>query len=67
MDLAAQPGAEQAAHLPPGGTATAAAAQDWAATPLGPRESWPQSLKTAAEIVLGSNVPMLCAGARSCG
>ena len=49
--------------LPPGGTATAAEAMDWAATPLGPREQWPQSLKTAAAIVLGSNVPMaLCWG-----
>ncbi len=49
--------------LPPGGTATAAEAMDWAATPLGPRERWPQSLKTAAAIVLGSNVPMaLCWG-----
>jgi PAS domain S-box-containing protein len=34
------------------------AAQDWAATPLGPVESWPQSLKTAASMVLGSTVPM---------
>ncbi|WWC63422.1 uncharacterized protein I303_106024 [Kwoniella dejecticola CBS 10117] len=25
---------------------------DWAATPLGPRERWPQSLKTAASLVL---------------
>ena len=35
--------------------------QDWAATPLGPVESWPQSLKTAAGMVLGSNVPMFVA------
>jgi PAS domain S-box-containing protein len=44
--------------VPPGGTAAAAWAHDWAATPLGPPESWPQSLRTAASMVLGSNVPM---------
>jgi len=38
-----------------------AAAQDWGATPLGPVEAWPQSLKTAASIVLGSTVPMFVA------
>ncbi len=43
---------------PPGGTASAAWAHDWAATPLGPPADWPQSLKTAASIVLGSNIPM---------
>jgi PAS domain S-box-containing protein len=47
--------------VPPGGTATAAKAHDWSTTPLGPAESWPHSLKTAASIVLGSNVPMLLA------
>jgi PAS domain S-box-containing protein len=31
---------------------------DWAATPFGPVETWPQSLKTAASIVLGSTLPM---------
>jgi PAS domain S-box-containing protein len=31
---------------------------DWAATGFGPVESWPQSLKTAASIVLGSTLPM---------
>jgi PAS domain S-box-containing protein len=35
-----------------------AGAQDWGATPLGPVEAWPQSLKTAASMVLGSTVPM---------
>ena len=34
------------------------AAQDWAATPFGPVESWPQSLRTAASMVLGSTLPM---------
>jgi PAS domain S-box-containing protein len=31
---------------------------DWAATGFGPVEGWPQSLKTAASIVLGSSLPM---------
>jgi PAS domain S-box-containing protein len=47
--------------LPPGGNASAAWAHDWASTSLGPPEGWPQSLKTAASIVLGSNVPMFLA------
>jgi PAS domain S-box-containing protein len=32
--------------------------QDWARTAFGPVESWPQSLRTAASIVLGSTTPM---------
>ena len=31
---------------------------DWAATPLGPPESWPQSLKTAVRIMLTSRQPI---------
>ena len=54
--------------LPPGGTATAAAAQDWAATPLGPREHWPQSLKTAAsDRARQQRADVPRAGVRSCG
>jgi signal transduction histidine kinase len=34
-------------------------AKDWSAHPLGPAEHWPQSLKTAVSIVLGSNFPMI--------
>jgi hypothetical protein len=30
---------------------------DWAATPLGPAETWPQSLKTAVRIMLTSRQP----------
>ena len=32
--------------------------RDWAETPLGPRESWPQPLKTLVEVMLGSAQPM---------
>ncbi|PWU51673.1 hypothetical protein DLJ46_04515 [Micromonospora globispora] len=37
----------------------AIAAHDWSATPLGPIESWPQSLRTALTICLHSRFPML--------
>lgn len=33
-------------------------AHDWAATPLGPVDSWPRSLKTALDIVLACEFPM---------
>ena len=32
---------------------------DWAATPLGPVQGWPQSLRTAVSIVLASRHPLL--------
>jgi PAS domain S-box-containing protein len=32
---------------------------DWSATPLGPIEAWPQSLKSAIDIVTSSPVPMV--------
>ena len=34
-------------------------AKDWSATPLGPPESWPQSLRTAVSMVLASDFPMI--------
>jgi PAS domain S-box-containing protein len=34
------------------------AAVDWAATPLGPPDGWPQSLRTAVSILLSSRFPM---------
>lgn len=43
----------------PGEMAELARSLDWGATPLGPAESWPQSLKTAASICLHSRFPML--------
>ena len=33
-------------------------AHDWSATPLGPPELWPQSLRTAVRILLNTNHPM---------
>ncbi|HZG45642.1 MAG TPA: PAS domain-containing protein, partial [Allosphingosinicella sp.] len=36
-------------------------AHDWAATPLGPPDQWPQALKTAASILLSSKFPMFLA------
>ena len=33
-------------------------AADWAGTPLGPRERWPQSLRTATSLVMESKLPM---------
>src|SRR3954453_20551582 len=34
---------------------------DWAASPIGARDAWPQSLRTATEIVLSSRQPMFIA------
>src|SRR3712207_5420060 len=36
-------------------------AHDWRRTPLGDPEGWPQSLKTLAGVMLGSNQPMFVA------
>ena len=56
-----QPDSEPVSPIPPGGPGSAAHDFDWSTTPLGPRESWPAPLKTAADIVLGSNIPMMVA------
>ncbi|MDB5712002.1 MAG: hybrid sensor histidine kinase/response regulator [Sphingomonas bacterium] len=32
---------------------------DWSATPLGPLEAWPQSLKTATSMIIASPVPIV--------
>jgi PAS domain S-box-containing protein len=40
-----------------GGTGTLIRAYDWAATPLGPPETWPQSLRSALSICLHSSFP----------
>jgi hypothetical protein len=52
-----QPEPARPAHIP-------ARTQDWSGTPFGPVESWPQSLRTAASIVMGATLPMFIAWAR---
>ncbi len=50
-----------AAHLWPkseGKTAHCIRELDWSATSLGPAESWPQSLRTVIDLILGSSFPM---------
>jgi hypothetical protein len=37
---------------------------DWASTPLGPAEAWPQSLRTALSIMLNSAFPTFLAWGR---
>jgi len=32
--------------------------RNWSQTPLGPSDTWPQSLKTGIQIILGSRHPM---------
>src|SRR5690349_3026426 len=34
-------------------------ARDWSATPLGPVEGWPQSLRTSVHLILESQYPMM--------
>jgi PAS domain S-box-containing protein len=55
------PAAQRPYAVAVGPTGTAARAHDWAASPLGAPEAWPQALKTTASIALGSNIPMLIA------
>ena len=56
----AMPQRPEAAHTLSGGGELGALmrATDWAQTPLGPPEHWPQSLKTCVRIVLTSRQPM---------
>ncbi len=51
---------EASVKWPVGGgeTGESIRAHDWAATPLGPLEHWPQSLRSAVDLVLGSPLPM---------
>lgn len=41
-----------------GGVSDLIRAHDWAASPLGPAQGWPQSLQTLVSVILGSNQPM---------
>ncbi|HYI49695.1 MAG TPA: response regulator [Allosphingosinicella sp.] len=50
--------ANQPDHARPAPLPGLAGGQDWAATSFGPVESWPQSLRTAASMVLGSATAM---------
>jgi len=42
-----------------GDTGDLVGAKDWSATPLGPLTSWPQSLKTAVDLMLASPLAMI--------
>ncbi len=42
---------------PSGGMKACFATYDWAATPVGPTDHWPQSLQTALSILLGTRCP----------
>ena len=44
-------------YAPSGVMAARVAAHDWGATPLGPIEGWPPSLRITANLVLASNFP----------
>jgi PAS domain S-box-containing protein len=59
--ISGQPDFARPALYPGAPAWSIAGRQDWAATPLGPAEAWPQALKTAASMVLGSTVPMFLA------
>ncbi|GMU02198.1 PAS domain-containing protein [Corallococcus caeni] len=56
-----KPGADAAAPFFLGGGEVGALyrEKDWSAHPLGPPEHWPQSLKTAVSMVLGSQFPLI--------
>ncbi|HEY0114994.1 MAG TPA: PAS domain-containing protein [Allosphingosinicella sp.] len=58
----AQPGSTRLFFLNDGGEmGSALRAHDWSASPLGPPDQWPQSLKTAVSLVLSSKFPMFLA------
>ena len=59
--IPSQPGRAAPALFPGAPKWSLAGRQDWNATPLGPVDSWPQSLKTAVSMILGSTVPMFVA------
>ncbi|WP_207461573.1 PAS domain S-box protein [Azospirillum sp. SYSU D00513] len=52
---------QEAAGPAGGGAAALIAAQDWSASPLGPPEGWPQSLRAVVELVLSSRQAMFVA------
>jgi hypothetical protein len=50
-----------------GKMAEVAAQKNWAETPLGAIEEWPQSLRTAVSLCLASNFPISAACADGAG
>ncbi|HEX5634839.1 MAG TPA: hypothetical protein VFX50_16460, partial [Gemmatimonadales bacterium] len=54
----ASPPADPFQALPSGEMAARVRAFDWSRTPLGPMAAWPQSLRLAVGICLGSRFPM---------
>ncbi len=64
--VAAEPAGERL-FAGPGEMRARCRALDWPATPLGPVEGWPQSLRTAVALCLASGFPMLVMwGPNSC-
>ena len=55
------PATESSVEAASAGAAALIASADWMSTPLGPREHWPQPLKTLVEVMLGSSQPMFVA------
>ncbi len=49
-----------------GKMARVVAATDWSQTPLGPIETWPQSLRTTVSLCLASNFPISIAWGKGC-
>src|SRR6187401_2120377 len=56
--MAVVSGAGESDRAPRGEMAARVAVYDWSATPLGPRESWPPSLKLIVATILASQFPM---------
>ncbi|AFE08416.1 PAS/PAC sensor signal transduction histidine kinase [Corallococcus coralloides DSM 2259] len=61
MTVQWKPATDAAARVFPDGGELGALcrAKDWSAHPLGPVDGWPQSLKTAVSMVLGSQFPLI--------
>src|SRR2546423_11983071 len=56
--MSAQTSTGAGGSTPIGEMAALVAEKDWATTPLGPRESWPPSLKLIVSTILASQFPM---------
>src|SRR3954454_9720956 len=60
--MPAHPGGTERAFLSEGGALGALMrAHDWSSTPLGPLETWPQSLRSVVGLLLNSKFPMFLA------